>query len=262
MRTPDWQSDDGAIQLYCDDYMAILPTIPAGTVDAVVADPPYLTDDTKVPIVGPGAGRRISDSNAVGIPWGYSLEWISACRLASPAQWLVYANYRMLAGVCHELPPQTVFVWRKSNAPRMTRPVPRLDCEFVIWSRGKAKCGQMGEFDSMVIDVPMPQAGCFAGERILEDGTGKAAHPCQKPLAIVVPFVQRMDCKTVCDPFLGSGTTGVACIRTGRRFIGIEKEPAYFNIAVKRIKAELAQPRLFTAPSPKHEQATMFGGER
>ena len=45
--------------------------------------------------------------------------------------------------------------------------------------------------------------------------------------------------KTILDPFMGSGTTGVACVRTGRRFIGIEKEERYFDIAVKRIEAEL-----------------------
>ena len=47
------------------------------------------------------------------------------------------------------------------------------------------------------------------------------------------------DYQTILDPFMGSGTTGVACVRTGRRFIGIEKEPKYFAIAVKRIEAEL-----------------------
>jgi DNA modification methylase len=50
---------------------------------------------------------------------------------------------------------------------------------------------------------------------------------------------------SVLDPFMGSGTTGVACVRTGRKFIGIEKEPKYFDIAVKRIEAELSRMPLF-----------------
>ena len=45
----------------------------------------------------------------------------------------------------------------------------------------------------------------------------------------------------VCDPFMGSGTTGVACVQTGRRFIGIEIDPGYFEIAVKRIEKALAE---------------------
>ena len=56
---------------------------------------------------------------------------------------------------------------------------------------------------------------------------------------------------TVADPYMGSGTTGVACIRTGRRFVGIEIEEKYFRIAVKRIKAELERFPLFEPPKPK-----------
>ena len=64
---------------------------------------------------------------------------------------------------------------------------------------------------------------------------------------------------TVLDPFMGSGTTGVACVKLGRRFIGIEIEPKYFDIACKRIAAAYAQPDLFVAaPAPKPEQAVLF----
>ena len=57
---------------------------------------------------------------------------------------------------------------------------------------------------------------------------------------------------TVIDPFMGSGTTGVACVKLGRKFIGIEIEPKYFDIACRRIEAAYAQPDLFvSAPSPR-----------
>jgi site-specific DNA-methyltransferase (adenine-specific) len=68
------------------------------------------------------------------------------------------------------------------------------------------------------------------------------------------------DCVTILDPFMGSGTTGVACIRTGRRFIGIEKEPKYFEIAVKRIEAELQRHTLFEEP-PKIVQRSLIDEE-
>jgi site-specific DNA-methyltransferase (adenine-specific)/modification methylase len=55
--------------------------------------------------------------------------------------------------------------------------------------------------------------------------------------------------RTVLDPFMGSGTTGVACVRLGRQFIGVEKEERYFDIAVKRIEAELNRTPLFD-PKP------------
>jgi len=65
-------------------------------------------------------------------------------------------------------------------------------------------------------------------------------HPCPKPIEQWIWLVERASRinETVLDPFMGSGTTGVACIRTGRQFIGIEKEPKYFDIAVKRIERE------------------------
>lgn len=64
-------------------------------------------------------------------------------------------------------------------------------------------------------------------------------------------------CETILDPFMGSGTTGVACIRLGRKFIGIERERKYFDIAVKRITEELDRLRLFEPP-PVIVQRTMF----
>ena len=64
--------------------------------------------------------------------------------------------------------------------------------------------------------------------------------------------------ETVLDPFMGSGTTGVACANLGRRFIGVEIEERYFDIAVRRIEAAYKQPRLFNEPAPKTEQMRMF----
>ena len=68
-------------------------------------------------------------------------------------------------------------------------------------------------------------------------------HPSQKPTALLLSIIA-LTKGCICDPFMGSGTTGVACAQTGRRFIGIEIEPRYFEIAVKRIDAELRQGRL------------------
>lgn len=68
-------------------------------------------------------------------------------------------------------------------------------------------------------------------------------HPCEKPLRMMEWLVVRgsLEKETVLDPFMGSGTTGIACIRTGRKFIGIEKERKYFEIARDRIDRELNQ---------------------
>ncbi len=79
---------------------------------------------------------------------------------------------------------------------------------------------------------------------IYGDRTGNEFHPTEKPIFLmkqIVDFTQG----TVFDPFMGSGTTGVACMELGRKFIGIEKEPKYFDIACKRIDMAERQGKLF-----------------
>ena len=84
-------------------------------------------------------------------------------------------------------------------------------------------------------------------------------HPCPKPVRWMnwaVAKCSRED-QLILDPFMGSGTTGVACVNLGRKFIGIEIDPEYFDIACRRIEAAYAQPRLFDEPAPKAEQQVM-----
>jgi DNA modification methylase len=84
-------------------------------------------------------------------------------------------------------------------------------------------------------------------------------HPTQKPIELMrwcLGFVP--NARLVLDPFMGSGTTGVACANLGRRFIGIEREPAYFDIACRRIEEAYRQPRLFDEPAPKPMQPSLL----
>lgn len=92
------------------------------------------------------------------------------------------------------------------------------------------------------------------------DGAEKNGHPCPKPIKQMEWLVNRASLpgETVFDPFMGSGTTGVACVNLGRKFIGCEIEETYFDIARRRIEAALKQPRLFNDPQPKLKQAGLF----
>jgi len=78
-------------------------------------------------------------------------------------------------------------------------------------------------------------------------------HPSQKPIELMEWCVKNVpiDAKTILDPFMGSGTTGVACVKTGRKFIGIEIDPDYFEIACKRVREAYAQPDFFIANDNK-----------
>jgi DNA modification methylase len=84
-------------------------------------------------------------------------------------------------------------------------------------------------------------------------------HPTQKPVALMAWCLGFLpDARTILDPFMGSGTTGIACVNLGRKFIGIEREERYFDIACKRIAEAYKQPRLFEEPQPKPVQAVLL----
>lgn len=91
--------------------------------------------------------------------------------------------------------------------------------------------------------------------------TGNGFHPTEKPVQLLSAFL-RWTRGLVCDPFMGSGTTGVACARAGRSFIGIEIDEGYFDIACRRIQDAYDRPDMFVAPrEPEPVQQPLFGGE-
>ena len=100
----------------------------------------------------------------------------------------------------------------------------------------------------------------FTGGAAKIDNSEGGGHTCPKPLAFVERLLLRftLEGETVVDPFLGSGTTGVASARMGRRFIGCEIDPDYFDIACRRIEEAYKQPRLFDEPAQKPVQNSMF----
>ncbi len=88
-------------------------------------------------------------------------------------------------------------------------------------------------------------------------GGEEFAHPTQKPIDLMRwCLCLLVDARIILDPFMGSGTTGVAAVKLGRRFIGIEIEPKYFDIACRRISEALKQPDLFIEkPKPAKQEA-------
>ena len=88
--------------------------------------------------------------------------------------------------------------------------------------------------------------------------TGNIHHPTEKPVALMWAIVRWTE-GVVLDPFMGSGTTGVACAQLGRPFVGVEMDPTHFATACRRIEEAYRQPRLFDEPAPKAVQTTMFG---
>lgn len=85
-------------------------------------------------------------------------------------------------------------------------------------------------------------------------------HPTEKPVPLMMELVSdyTMPGQIICDPFLGSGTTGVACIQLGRKFIGVEQNERWFDLSCRRLEKAYAQPRLFDEPAAKPVQPHFF----
>lgn len=84
-------------------------------------------------------------------------------------------------------------------------------------------------------------------------------HPCEKPVPLFERLIESVpSAQTILDPFMGSGTTGVAAVKMGRKFIGIERDPAYFEICCKRIDDAQKQPDMFSSPASKVATGNLF----
>lgn len=86
----------------------------------------------------------------------------------------------------------------------------------------------------------------------------ETGHPHTKPVDLLRELIDLAPGETILDPFMGSGTTGVACQKLGRRFVGIEIEPKYFDIACRRIEEAMRQPDLFVDSPKQPEQLSLI----
>jgi DNA modification methylase len=197
-------------RVYCGDCLDLMREIPDGSVDVVITDPPY------------GLGNKMK-----GGSWGYTkdepMEWDSSTAHKAIQEAIrVSRNQIIWGGNYYQLPISRCWLsWDKPDSP------PSMSDFELAWTN----------FDKISSRFRYPIGG-YNKERV--------GHPTQKPVALMVWCIEKYTNPDdlVLDPFIGSGTTAVAAIRTGRRFIGIELDPGYCDIARKRIAAEQAQCRL------------------
>ena len=205
----------GDCRLILGDCLEVMPLL--GKVNAVVTDPPYGLGDWN----NRGSNKNRSfDSDKTG-EWDQPITQahVDAIRDGSDAQIIWGGNYLL------DFLPRTkqMFIWNK-----MVRGMHFNDCE-IAW------CSQFKDA-SRVFDYSPASAE-------------KKLHPTQKPIALMewcLGFLP--NAQTILDPFMGSGTTLVACAKLGRKGIGIELDPGYFQIACDRVQKSYDQPDLFVAP--------------
>ena len=218
------------------------------TVDHVLTDPPWDTSAHATEIIVLPR-RRPSKGLTPAILGGWQVEMITATSACCTGDAFFFAGYKELGDVIKAVPHyQATFAWHHANAhPRRFFPA-KQDLAFIVWSAEKSSLYGFQHWPSMVFTVPTPWAGCMAQERFV-DTSYRAIHPAQGPLVLYEKLLRPLPLGICLDPFMGTGTTGVACVKQGRPFIGIEIDPRYFDIACKRIEEATRQGDLFVAPS-------------
>jgi DNA modification methylase len=237
--TPRIEHLSDSVTLYLGDCREILPTL--GKVDAVVTDPPYGIGEAGINQVRKQPWRKSHDRwrNPVARDYGVS-SWDDEPAHEAVAKAIETAKWAIVfGGNYYHLPPSSCWlVWDKETGGDFA------DCE-LAWTN--LRCA--------VRRIRYLWNGFQRA-----NGEKRGDHPTQKPIGVMKWCIERLpdDAHTILDPFMGSGTTGVAAVKLGRRFIGIEIEPKYFDIACRRIQAALDAPDLFIEkPKPAKQEAML-----
>tara|TARA_R110000824_G_scaffold292962_1_gene481396 strand:- start:29 stop:736 length:708 start_codon:yes stop_codon:yes gene_type:complete len=227
----------GDCTLYHGDCLEIMPTL--DKVDAVVTDPPYGIGERK------GTISKERDRNSYG-EYVDSEENIINLIVPAFSMALNIADRAIITpgGKCafHYPKPTDMGIFYQPAA-----------CGMSHWGRATSQPVFFYGRDPMVGKTIKPM------HWIVNEQPEKNGHPCPKPIGVWTKVVDRASLvgETVLDPFMGSGTTGVACAKLGRKFIGIELEEKYFDIACERIQKAYDQPDLFVAQPEKLKQDGM-----
>jgi site-specific DNA-methyltransferase (adenine-specific) len=241
----------GDATLILGDCREIMPVLPP--VDCVCTDAPYKVTSGGFGALEGGFSGWIKDNYdnkgsivECDLDWGDWLPLIPAA-MKPNAQAYLFSNDRNLqaaraAAESAGLIFHRLLVWDKRAA--LPNRWYQQTCEFVLFMR-KGKAFQINDPSSKSLQSIFQR--------------DESDHPTEKPVSLCQLYIENSTSagETVLDPFMGSGTTGVAAVRSGRKFIGIELTQQWFDVACSRLEAAMHEPRLFADPPPKPVQGVM-----
>ncbi len=219
------------VELHLGDCLELMRGMADGSVDAVITDPPY------------NYGKSYGTHDDA-MPWPQYCEWLTArfmeiARVLRDGGAVYFTLSTQMMRLCEDwdfLRFRQWLVWHRPNIINVHCHADwKQDFEMIYYGGKGAFKTIKGIFpDTAVIRAAAPQSN-FKEKR---------EHVCQRPVKLIATILRRVEGDTIFDPFMGSGTTGVAAIQAGRSFLGCEIDPTYFAIAQKRIAEAQMQPPL------------------
>lgn len=244
----------GDATLYLGDCLEVMADMEAGNVDAVVTDPPYGIG-WKAPKPRPRSDHSAIRQVARGQLYGQQFDEIYGDDRPFDPTPALLGRHQVIWGahVFYDRLPAGggLLVWDKT-------------CGVVHGlGFGDAECAWKSWGGAVRVHRQRWTGFVKAGRERIGAHNQKALHPNEKPVLLLEWCIEQVPqpAATILDPFMGSGTTGVACMNLGRKFIGIEIEPKYFDIACRRIDLAARQERIDLPETEKPKQETMDGVE-
>lgn len=254
---------DGKVVLHLGDCRDVLPTV--GMVDQFIMDPPYESH-----MHAAKRGEKVYGAKRIRIDGHANPPPVDFASIDGVREWLlplVAAQCRgWLLAFCT---PEGITPWR--DAIEAVEARYKRAC---FWFKPDSAPQFNGQGPAMAVEA-FVTAWCGHGfsswngggrrnmfQHLTNASDRHGVHPTEKPVSLMAELVGLFSNHgdLICDPFMGSGTTGVACIKRGRRFIGIEKDPKYFEIACERIDFAARQPDMF-GEIESTTQGDIFDGE-
>ena len=239
------------IELHCGDCLEVMKDIPDGSIDAIITDPPYGTTackwDSIIPLepMWEQLKRVIKPNGAIVMT--ASQPFTSALVMSNAKMFKYCWVWEKEQGVNFQLAKKQPLKVHEDvcvyyNSQPTYNPQGLEDCE--ISKSNKGKGGNLGHCSSEAKRKEYKQTKKGYPRSIQKFGRNRGLHPTQKPVALMEYLIKTYtnEGATVLDFTMGSGTTGVACVNTGRNFIGIELDPDYCKIAEARISAVEEKP--------------------
>lgn len=248
------------VDLRLGDCLEIMKEIPDGSVDMVMCDLPYGTTACKWDVIIPfvplwAEYRRVCKKNAAVVLTA-SQPFTSALVMSNVKDFRYSWVWEKEQGVNFQLAKKQPLKVHEDvcvfgvESPSYY-PQGLIPCN--IRKSNKGKGGRLGHVSSEAFRDSYEQVSKGYPKSIFRFGRERGLHPTQKPVALMEYLIRTYtnESDTVLDNCMGSGTTGVACVRSGRNFIGIEKDDTYFGKAKERIEEELQRNMFYDNPDGK-----------